>query len=252
MSRKKALFVGCSFTADSGFTPENQPKYHWPHLFCQQTGYQLINYAIGGMSNDEIFLRTIEAVTNSDYDLVVVMWSEVDRKWAYFSDNNIDDFTILNKGDLKGFNSESAAASDYTKLHYSYFNNRYVNIKQWLQQCLALEKVLKHLKIPFIFAKGFENDINKLNNVTYTNGFNNIGSLENLFDFDNRPDDYILSKLKVLQMLVHAQDNTKWVNLIGPSFHSMKVDLADDNKHPGPNTNQDFLNILNNFYKTNV
>jgi hypothetical protein len=252
MTDKTALFVGCSFTANCGFSVENLEKYHWPYLFCQENKFNITNHAAGGMSNHEIFLRTIESITNSHYDLVVVMWSEVDRKWAYFSDNNIDDFTILNNCAPTGFRAKTTTASDYAKLHYSYFNNRYINIKHWLQQCLALEKVLKHLRIPFIFAKGFENDIIKLNNVTYDNGFDNINGLEKLFDFENRPDDYILSKLKVLQMLVCAQDSKHWVNLTGPSFDSVKIDVADDGLHPGPETNKAFLNTLNNFYRTNV
>lgn len=249
MTNKKALFVGCSFTATSGFTIENQSKFHWPYLFCKDIGFDIVNLAIGGMSNNEIFLRTTEAVANDRYDLVVVMWSEVDRRWEYCSDKNIDDFTMLNNSIAKGYQSESDYAKEYAKMHYLHFNNRYIKIKHWLLNSWSLEQTLKSLTIPFVFIKGFSNNINQLHNVTYNNGFRNIQSLKFMFDFDNRPDFYIQNKLSVLQTLILKQDQTKWLNLFGPSFFDMLIDVADDQSHPGPKTNQALADNLINFYK---
>lgn len=249
MSNKKALFVGCSFTATSGFKIENQSKFHWPHLFCNDTGFDIVNLAIGGMSNNEIFLRTTEAIANDRYDLVVVMWSEANRRWEYCSDNNIDDFTVLNNSIANGYQSESDYAKEYAKMHYLYFNNRYIKIKHWLLNSWSLEQTLKSLKIPFVFIKGFGNNIDQLHNVTYDNEFHNIQPLKFMFDFDNRPDFYIQNKLSVLQTLILKQDQTKWLNLFGPSFFEMLIDLADDQLHPGPKTNQALAANLINFYK---
>lgn len=249
MSNKKALFVGCSFTADCGFTLENQRKYHWPHLFCQSTGFDIVNHASGGMPNDEIFFRTTEAVLTNHYDLVIVMWSEADRRWAYCSKNNIDDFTILNSGRTKGYQSNVNYVKEYADMHYLHFNNRYVNIKHWLLNCWALEKTLKNRNIPFVFIKGFSNDIDTISSVEYNNGFKNIQKLKTMLDFDNRPDDYIQRKLSILQKLVDDQDQTRWLNLNGPSFFEMKSDAADDRLHPGPNTNRMLADNLITFYK---
>lgn len=207
------------------------------------------NIAIGGMSNDEIFLRATEAVSTDSYDLVVVMWSGLGRHWVYDSAQNVDDFTIINYGDIKGFNAASEYTTQYAKLHYSHFNNIYVNTKRWLLQCIALEKTLKCNSIPHVFIKGFDNNITALNNASYSNGFSNIGGLETMLDFDNRPDAYILKKLHTLQRLVDVQDQTHWLNLSGTSFFDMIIDVADDQQHPGPNTNQLLANNLINFTK---
>jgi hypothetical protein len=249
MSSKKALFVGCSFTADSGFTPENQPKYHWPHLFCQQTGYQLINYAIGGMSNDEIFCRTSEAIIVDQFDLVVVMWSHIGRRWVYQSEKNVDDFTIINGGVPKGFQNNSEYTKTYAKLHYSFFDNSYVNTKHWLLKCLALESMLQYKNIPYLFIKGFDNNITALNSASYCNGFYSIDALKSMLDFDNRPDNYILTKLNVLKQLVGALDQTHWLNLTTPSFRDMRTDVADDLEHPGRESNRELSDNLVKFFK---
>jgi hypothetical protein len=249
MSVKKSLFIGCSFTADCGFNIDNQPKYHWPQLVCQHTGHQIVNLAIGGMSNNEIFLRTIEAITLNDFDLVVIMWSEASRFWAYRSDHNVDDFTILNSGIAKGFKCLEDSTKWYSQLHYTHFNNQYVNTKSWLMYCLALEKMLKIQTIPYVFIKGFDNYVDDFANATYTNRFNNVEQLQDLLDFNNRPDDYILKKIKVIQSLIQAQDQSRWLNLYGPSFSSMKIDLADDLSHPGPETNLQLATDFIKFYK---
>jgi hypothetical protein len=249
MSQKQALFVGCSFTEDCGFTVENQPKYHWPHLFCQQIGFDLHNHAIGGMSNQEIFLRTVELVTNNSYDLVTVMWSAVGRHWTYCSDYNVDDFTILNSAVPKGLYADTTHVKDYAEMHYKWFDNRYVSTKQWLLYSLALENFLKNLNVPFIFIKGFDNNVNSLLSASYDNGFKQIDSLKSMLDFDNRPDDYILKKLNVLQSLVHKQDTAHWVNLDQKSFWDSTVDVADDLSHPGIETNANLAKSLIKFYK---
>lgn len=253
MSSKKALFVGCSFTADCGFSPENQPKYHWPHLFCQHTGYNLVNLAIGGMSNQEIFLRTTEAITKNTYDLVVVMWSDISRHWAYCSDNNVDDFTILNSGIASGFQSDLEFTKTYAKMHYTYFDNKYVNTKNWLLYCIALGNLLENKNIQYIFARGFHNYIDRFVNAKYdADGFTNIDVLKGFLDFDNRPDDYILKKITGIQDLINIQGQSKWVNLFSNSFKDMIIDLSDDHMHPGPKTNAEFSSKLINFYEQSI
>lgn len=250
MSQKQALFIGCSFTDDCGFTVENQSKYHWPHLFCQQTNYNMHNHAIGGMSNHEIFLRTTELVACNSYDLVVVMWSAVGRHWAYCADHNVDDFTMLNSAVPKGLCADTAHVKKYAEMHYKWFDNRYIGTKHWLLYSLVLANFLKNLNVPYIFIKGFDNNISSLLNATYDdNGFNNVDDLKLLLDFDRRPDEYILKKLNVLQSLVYKQDTVHWLNLNKTSFWDSAVDVADDLLHPGIKTNATLASSLIEFYK---
>jgi hypothetical protein len=249
MTTKKVLFAGCSLTADSGFNKSNQLLYHWPNLFCQEFNYSMTNIAIGGMSNQEIFLRTTEELTNNTYDLVIVMWSEINRCWGYYSYDNIDDFTILNKGIPKGFNAADSQVQDYAKLHFTIFNNNYINIKNWLLYCFSLEQTLKNSNTPFIFIRGFDNHINDLSKAEYNNGFTNFDSIRYMFDFDNRPDDYILYKLNTLKNLISNQDQRHWLNFDSVPFVNKLNDKSDDNAHPGKLSNKALADTLFDFYR---
>jgi hypothetical protein len=70
-----------------------------------------------------------------------------------------------------------------------------------------------------------------------------------MLDFDNRPDNYILTKLNVLKQLVGALDQTHWLNLTTPSFRDMRTDVADDLEHPGRESNRELSDNLVKFFK---
>jgi hypothetical protein len=70
-----------------------------------------------------------------------------------------------------------------------------------------------------------------------------------MLDFDNRPDDYTLTKLNVLKQLVGALDQTHWLNLTTSSFSDMQTDLADDLAHPGRESNRKLSDNLVEFFK---
>jgi len=249
MNNRKVLFVGCSLTADSGFVPTNQVKYHWPHLFCNHYGYAIQNAGIGGSSNEEIFHRTTEILCNNQFDLVIVMWSDaLTRKWVYFSDNNVDDFTILNKGNTTGFMPNQYAAEQYAKLHYAHFNNNFINIKRWLLHIVSLEGLLKSKNQPYIFINGFNNHINDIIGKTM---FDLTDELKNMLDFDNRPDEFIISKLSSLQTIAKQVDCNNWLNFIEFAFTDpfYFIDYADDNIHPGKESNKKFYLTLIEFYE---
>ena len=248
MTKRRILYAGCSNTATSGFTPENQPLYHWPHLLSQHYICDHKNIAIGGMSNEEIFLRTVEEVTNNQYDLVVVQWTEIAREWVYFSDGNIDEWTNLSYASPAGFRESDSNAQLYAKLHYAYFDNMYMKIKKWVLLTLALEGTLKSQGIPFIFFKGFGNYIKEFQQAEYneTQGFVNLAKeLKPILDFEHRPDFYIKNKLYVIKKLIDAMDENVWIGLNSFSYNGNAVDLADDGDHAGPVSNQNlFLKLV--------
>jgi hypothetical protein len=249
---KKALFVGCSHTADSGFTEQNLPRHHWPWLFCQRFDFLFQNSAVGGCSNEEIFYRTIEATNNHKFDLVVVMWSAVGRKWVYFEKENVDDFTIINNGIAIGHNCHHRDLHDYAKIHYSNFNNEYIAVKHWLLQTLSLAAWLKQREIKFIFIKGFENYIYDIVASEYHgSGFKMPSSMKKLLNFDQNPDYYIYEKLTVLKDLVHSNNQDYWFNFAGPAFLSSYYDLdrSDDGAHLGAESNYKLYTELSKFYE---
>lgn len=243
MIEKKILFDGCSFTADNGFQIENQSKFHWPHLVSQHYQTEFKNLAIGGSSNTAIFNRLVEHTALTRYKLVVVQWSEIGRYWAYHANQNIDDFTIIGSWEPTGFRNNNPETQQYAKLHQTYFDNNYVNLRQWLCQSIALAGFFDNQNQPYVFVKGFENYVKDFDSVRYsaTTGFLNLSSaVQNLLDFDNRPDNYMLEKVTEIQTLLSKSKQLNWINFDSPGFYDSAVDLADDQMHPGPVSNSNF------------
>ena len=241
MSKNKILFDGCSFTANSGFAPENQNKFHWPHLLSRHYRVDVDNNAVGGSSNTEIFNRTVQNTASDAYNLVVVQWSSINRYWAYRSDNNIDDFTIISGGQPCGFSCDQYETQQYSKLHQTYFTNNYMNLRHWLCQVIALAGFFNYQKQPYVFIKGFENYISDFTNAEYISGVGFVNlpkEIKDLLDFNNRPDDYILSKIINIQNLINKARHLNWLNFDSISFNDAAVDLADDQMHPGLESNQ--------------
>ena len=240
MDGKKILFDGCSFTADSGFWSKNQYVSHWPHLLSKHYQADFDNNAIGGSSNEEIFNRVVCAASSKSYNLIFVQWSEISRRWIHCSDQNIDDFTIINAGNPKGYQYNSNKVQQYAELHYAYFDNQYVNLKKWLCYVLSLAGYLNSKNQPYVFIKGFENYVSKCSKIEYVagTGFKNLeSSTKKFLDFDNRPDDYLLRKIKEIQLLLDSARQLNWLNFDSPSFFEASTDVSDDNVHPGVNSN---------------
>jgi len=254
MSKPKILFAGCSHTATSGFNEENRILYHWPQLLTTHYNAECNNIAIGGMSNEEIFLRTTEELVDQPADLVVVMWSAISREWAYFADNNIDDFSIINNGIPAGMRSTDTNLQTYAKLHYAQFNNLYIKLKKWLLLTISLENMLKNKNIQYIFIKGFDNLISDFNNIAYVpnSGFINVSTdIKFILDIKNRSDDYICQKLNIIKKLMAVVDRKNWIEFDNYQFSPAKFDFADSGHHPGPKSNNFLVDKLINHINSN-
>lgn len=247
------LFAGCSLTCNSGFTDKNL-KFHWPVLFSKKYCFDVKNIAIGGMSNNEIFYRSIETTLESKPDIAIVMWSQINRRWEYYSDNNVDDFTIMNSS-CDAYNSHLDEVQQFAKLSQVYFVNTYVNIKKWFCYSIALANYFKNNDIDYIFLRGFDNHIDELYSIFQKPDENlditrSSDQIKRMFDFTNRPDDYIIKKVQELKTLYKTTSKLNWANLLSPSFHDMTCDFADDLSHPGRLSNEKIYAILNDYYET--
>lgn len=196
---------------------------------------------MGGACNEEIFNRTVERVTESNFDLVIVSWSGVNRKWVYYKDPNVDDFTIVNREYTSGFKHSTREVQEYRKLYYAYFHNQYMALKSWLLQTIALAEFLENRNQPYVFIKGHENKLDQYKQVSYdpTVGFVNLSEhLKIILDLDSRPDYYVKDKLDTIQRLITQTRNYNWLNFDDLPLEQADVDLSDDNCHPGPESNR--------------
>jgi hypothetical protein len=247
MHKRKILFAGCSMTAECGFSEQSRIKHHWPHLLSQKFDCYYNNIAIGGMSNEEIYYRTLETVLQQEFDLVVVMWSAIGRRWIYYNTNNVDDWTSINPHSLSGYCCQTTEVKDFSKINKAFFENSYMNIKHWLLLINSLQNIFVNSNQPYVFAKGFDNYLQEFKSANYTNnGFDLASNIMPLLDFDNRPDYYIYEKLSIIKNLISQVDCSNWANWDETSFQDSCVDLSEDNMHPGIKSNLNFLNLITN------
>ena len=62
-------------TISSGRTLRNEYKESMTNLLSSKLGVPVVNCAVNGASNDEIFVRVINSIINSDADVLVIEWT---------------------------------------------------------------------------------------------------------------------------------------------------------------------------------
>ena len=246
---KNILVCGCSFTHDSGFAPDNFKKYHYTSVLTNRYPINFNNIAIGGMSNREIALRTIEniALSSDHRDAVIVQWSSLSRWWYYAGQNNIDDFTGIVKGKVFGIGLATTDVKLLGKILFTQFDNQYMLLKQWLLDCITLARLLEN-KVPYRFCLGFNNLLAEFNNIEYSDVFKNLPKeLVDILDLQNRPNSYVLDKLNVIKNLIAIVKQLNWINFPVGAWFEGSIDLADDNLHPGIKSNLLWADSLDSF-----
>ena len=243
MTVKKMLIVGGS---ENIIIEENQ-DYHYITLLKQHGDYDIKNISIRGISCDESFYRCIPELEQTQYDLALILWTPLSRKSVYFSDDNIDDFTMISNGNIWGFNQNHSSIRQYTKLHYAYFNNQYINVHRLLTQILIMQSYFKAKNTPLIMCRDGDDYIPDIlvSDYSESHGFVNLSSsLKAILDFNNRPDHYILQKLNVLKLLIEKVDRSCWIDFENFGFETQKVDRRSDEYHAGPISHSNFFKLL--------
>jgi hypothetical protein len=62
-------------TLSSGRTLRNEYKQSMSNLLASKLGIPVVNCAVNGASNDEIFVRVINSIINSDADFSIIEWT---------------------------------------------------------------------------------------------------------------------------------------------------------------------------------
>lgn len=177
----KALILGCSHAAgaemekDPAITCSNPREFGWrnsyPVLVAQQLGYQPLNYAISGGSNDAMFRIFSEQIAQLTlHDIVIACWTgidrsevwhEIDQQWLPLSHGqHVFYKTIANDHALSGLNvggkiSLHAVYEDYLA-HWSRFNtNLQANTLNKIKNILALNTLAQQHEIRVINVDSF-------------------------------------------------------------------------------------------------
>lgn len=250
MTLNKILIAGAS----ENFVNDLNRSYHYTTLLQTQYNINITNISVEGMSNDEIFYRCIVSLECESYDFVLIMWAPLNRKWIYFADDNVDCHTLINAANPSplGWREDESCVVQYNKLHWTYFNNEYILLRNWLSQITSLQNTLITKNIPYLMLHDVDNYITDLLNFSYTHN-KKFSKLTNEFkqvvNFDNKPDDYILEKVTPLKQLLNNINQDHWIDFVNYRFSERRVDLSNDQQHAGPLSHQLFADLLINELK---
>lgn len=227
---KHVLINGCSFS---------RGPMSWPYWLSEKFEFTLINLAQSGAGNNYIHESTVEELANRSYDLVIIMWSGLERFDVQVS--NIEYFTssIYNSRYQKSRNNWPEKIvypvndQDYVRDNWVFgcgiingelelsktglFNGLYKHMgtEQFayhsLQRIIALQSFLQARQIPYVFTF-YQDYLSKLKN--YESLYKLIDP-NNLLIKDNPTD--IAERLNDWDETHHPTQSTyrTWAELLG-------------------------------------
>lgn len=240
MSAKiKACFNGCSFTWGDGFSAEERDRYVYDRLVSAHFDFERTNIALSGSSNYKIFMRSVDAIMSSTYDIVFVQWSVLNRIWFspgpdthfYVNDQKRPDFRYR---DLY----ISASQNKNLKNLLLLLNHDYQNIIDLISYCKVLNSLTQQRNMHIVHINGLVPWTDDLIHGELKDLSQQLSDYtKNLLDFDNRNDDEIIKYLYKLREKFKELDLTNWVNLFD-SFSANMVDKGTEGHHPGIQSHQ--------------
>lgn len=243
-------FNGCSFTWGEGFDLPERELYVYDRVLAKKYNWSRTNIAIPGSSNQNIFLRSADAIQSKQYDIVFTQWSALNRIWlspgpeAYYFINDVryPDYTYrdlyINRKDKQKLNKLLLL-----------LNHDYQNIIDLTTYCNILEQLALTNNTRVIFINGlipWQSDLIKPLGTDLEQSLSSYS--KSILDFVNRSDDEIIEYFSKLQQKVSTLNNSNWVNLF-ESFQLNICDIAPAGHHPGIKSHEwmadkitDFLN----------
>ena len=158
---KKILFSGCSYVAGIGLEGGKTDN----DLFCNilvnnnttLSGNNVVNVAIGGISNEQIFQNSAKELMTNNYDYAFVCWTSNPRYTFYSRLAETDDLITITPN--------------------SKLPDKFRNVEKFRNDLLLLEHQHYHLYKVFLYVNILLNLAKKARQViydTYLNEYNNF------------------------------------------------------------------------------
>ena len=262
---KKIVWIGCSISAGTGldktqpFSSAIDSEFLYINLLHRYIpefkNLKTINLSIPGASNNDIFVRAVDALTsNDDIAYLFCAWTSMPRY----------NFNV-------GFElyDTSAGVSPYHTAKEHKLNSNKIS-QSYLQDICDRFKLLHHLQDEIVKLLNYINILKKLANKKTKiininvmcpwdkDFFNYKGKFfpDNLTEFTKNEilnvknrDDIEIKKLYTKQHQQYAAvggiDKKNWINLYN-SLISNKIDVAFDYSHPGYKSNQLYFELIKN------
>jgi len=217
----KIGFCGCSYTYGEGVSINER----FSSLIRDQLNVEVMNIAVGGASNSEIFEQGLYLL--DDVDILVVQWSSPGRsKWKifpnyeYFSGNRDNHPWFVPHDKWRNFVDVHRMIDNLYNQYY--LLNKRINL---------LEKFNKN-SIVYI------NGLLPVSKILLTNASPNLveesQEFKEFIEFDKQPDDILYDRIKSCRELLSVMETYDWIY----KTPITKIDAGTDGLHPGPKTHR--------------
>jgi len=161
-------FGGCSFTL--GEELQDKEKSRFSKIVSDECGAAEHNISCGGASNFKIVRDFIENYEKENWNLVVIMWSSLERfehytgitKWSSFDGYEIvtptrifSDQAKAKKGDKKGHLVQYAQRPEVKNAlteYYTHVNTSAQTVMNFLQHIITIQSLCRAKNIPYILT----------------------------------------------------------------------------------------------------
>jgi hypothetical protein len=225
----RTLLSGCSFSDSSGWgdTGNHADPRCWYNILDKNYQLNIKNVAYGGHSNREIIHLAKQELLLDSYNLVIVQLTSTNRVW-YWRESDPLLSAKINGG--KVWNAETELEKQSLLTMALEFNNHINEVERDLTDLILLQQYLN--KTPLLLVN-----------------FANFGKVV-LDMIKNCPtDNDELLPINIfksrLAALASKLDLTYAIGFNTP-FYNLMSDVADDNSHPGVDSNKQFANLVGN------
>jgi hypothetical protein len=262
------LFSGCSFVVGSELdeTPEKSKEH--PGNFCNILTKNLFgdqtktnNIAVGGYSNERIFLDTAFELTQTQYDYIFVGWTSLHRYVFWMGLELYESKRSFIPGQpMSALTSHCGNDISWSQNQLETFQNYFLLLNHAHYYICDL---ISYVNILINLAETKKSKIFFINNILPWDAgyFDYIKSnvtpdlltnySKELLNSDNRDD----QDINQLYHMMHNHYTEKgginekyWLNLY-QSFFNMRIDFTDDKTHPGHKSHKLFAEFLTEEFK---
>jgi hypothetical protein len=236
MTKIKACFNGCSFTAGDGFPVDQRDQFIYDRLVGNRFGLDRTNIAVPGSSNHLIFMRSATTILEKKYNIVFTQWSSLNRLWLFPGPdtkfNTQDALPTYQYRDIYLSQKEKTKFSDTLLI----LNHDYQNIIELVDYCSILDNLADKNGVAHVHINGLVPWTDDLDKPVLSNLAADLSDYtKSVLDFDNRDDQEISEFFQRLQSSFLKLDKSRWVNVFD-SFKKNIIDKGPQGHHPGPNS----------------
>jgi hypothetical protein len=239
-------FCGCSLTAGDGLSLEKNDPNNYSNLVSANYNANVKNIAKKGSSNYDIFIAGVNEILFNTPDILFLQWTGLNRHLMHPS--LYIEFPIINQDSVTEIKHlDIQFSKKFLKKFVDQFlllNHNYHNILALINYCKILEKISEN-KSKIVMINGLLPWTEELIRKDACDDPVNSFSLytQRLLSVHNLPDEDIKLFFNKIHYGLEEIEKNNWVNMFN-SLSKQKIDLGNDNRHPGPKSHQLYANTI--------